>query len=267
MGGAETLVVVRDVQQEAFDKRTAIAQVNGMELDRDRRGIVRYSDVEVQFPYDVLRNPVVAARVGFQIRDEPTPLTEDWLKSLYPELRKVSLFAVNRLLRGYRFLSGEHWIRPIVEGDIFCMQTGWLFPGISSPIEMMVGAPGHSIGLQAHPLSSRFHEQLAGWLGAERDVPIWIELMQDARDYLETGRFRHVVIDTRTALELYLDQTLLACFKDQGLAPTEAAYLLRVSRPRASSVLSLEDAIGIGRINDQAEVWAQESPRLAAEST
>jgi len=107
VAGLPTVVFIREVRQEAFDKRTVIAKVEGMDLARDRAGVIRFSDMEVQFPYSLLRNATVANLVGFEAREEPSQLTVDWLDSLHPEVEKVSLFVVNRLLKVYRFLSGE----------------------------------------------------------------------------------------------------------------------------------------------------------------
>lgn len=251
LAGHPTLVIIREERQTAFDKRMVIAEANGMELRRDRTGVIHYSDVEVQFPYDLLRDAGVATLVGFEIAEEPSTPTSEWLQSLYPDIEKVSIFAVNRLLRAYRFLSGQHYIRPIVSSDIFYRQTGWWLPDGSGLVAMTIGAPGQALTVEAHPFSDHFHEELGRWLIAERDVPIWLELVQDARDYLEVGRLRHVVIDTRTALEVYTDQTLLACFKQQGLSPEAAAIEMRLSEQWAQSVGSLEEAIRLARVNDK----------------
>ena len=168
VAGLPTVIFIREVRQEAFDKRTVIAKVEGMDLARDRAGVIRFSDIEVQFPYSLLRNATVANLVGFEIREEPSPLTLDWLDSLHPEVEKVSLFVVNRLLKVYRFLSGESYVRPITLSDIFYMQTGWLIPFLSSPFKMALGAPGQAITLEAHPFSEQFHHKLATWLGGRR---------------------------------------------------------------------------------------------------
>jgi hypothetical protein len=251
LAGHTTLVITREERQAAFDKRMVIAEADGMELGRDRTGVIHYSDVEVQFPYDLLRDAGVATMVGFEVAEEPPAPTTEWLHSLYPDVEKVSIFAVNRLLRAYRFLSGQHYIRPIVSSDIFYRQTGWWLPDGSGLVAMTIGAPGQSLIPEAHPFSDHFHEELSRWLMAERDVPIWLELVQDARDYLEVGRLRHVVIDTRTALEVYTDQTLLACFKEQNLSPAAAAMEMKLSRQSAQSVGSLEEAIQRARVNDK----------------
>lgn len=251
LAGHPAAIVVREERQAAFDKRMVIAEANGTELQRDRTGVIRYSDVEVQFPYNLLRDSGLATLAGFEVAEEPSTLTSEWLQSLYPDIEKVSIFAVNRLLRAYRFLSGEHYIRPIVPSDIFYRQPGWWLPDGSGLCAMTLGAPGQALIPEAHPFSGRFHEQLGRWLVAERDVPIWLELVQDARDYLEVGHLRHVVIDTRTALEVYTDQTLLACFKQQGLSPEAAAIEMRLSEQWAQSVSSLEEAIRLARVNDK----------------
>lgn len=251
IAGQPTIIIIKEQRQEAFDKRMLIDSVDGIDLKRDRAGVIRYSDVEIQFPYDLLRDRYTAALVGFDLREEPTPLTSEWLNSLHPEIEKVSIFTVNRLLRTYRFLSGEHHIRPITLGDIFFMQTGWLIPGLQSPFKMALGAPGQGITPEARPFSAPFHHELARWLTTEKEVPIWMELVQDAREHAEVGRFRHVVIDSRTALEVYLDQTLLTCFRQQGLSPSDVALQLRLSPSMAQSVMSLEEAIRLARINDK----------------
>jgi len=251
LAGHPAAIVVREERQTAFDKRMVIAEADGTELGRDRTGVIRYSDVEVQFPYNLLRDSGLATLAGFEVAEEPSILTTEWLQSLYPDIEKVSIFAVNRLLRAYRFLSGEHYVRPIVPSDIFYRQPGWWLPGGSGLCAMTLGAPGQSLIPEARPFSGRFHEELSRWLVAERDVTIWLELVQDARDYLEVGRLRHVVIDTRTALEVYTDQTLLACFKEQNLSPAAAAMEIRLSRQSARSAGSLEEAIQRARINDK----------------
>jgi hypothetical protein len=249
--GWPTLITIREERQAAFDKRMPILKADGIDLLRDRAGVIRYSDVEVQFPYALLRDTRVAALVGFAVVEEPPDRTTEWLESLHPDVNKVSIFAVNRLLRAYRFLSGEHWVRSIGATDIFYIQTGWLFPDAPSPFAMTLGTPGQSIVPEARPLSDRFHGELARWLGAERDVPIWVELVQDAREHLEVGRLRHVVIDTRTALEVYVDQTLLACFRQRALSPRDAAKELKLSKMSAQSASSLEEAIRLASINDK----------------
>ncbi|MBI1885827.1 MAG: hypothetical protein HYS09_05885 [Chloroflexi bacterium] len=236
-----------------------IAKTDGMDLMRDRGGVIRYSDVEIQFPYSVIRDEAVAKLVGFEVRAEPQPLTVDWLDSLHPDIEKISIFVVNRLLRAYRLLSGEHYVRPVTLSDVFYMQTGWLVPHLQNPFKTAVGAPHQAITLQAHPFSESFHEELARWVVRERDVPIWIELVHDARDYLEVGRFRHVVIDMRTALEVYIDQTLLACFKQRDLSPVVVATLLRLPKRIARSVVSAEDAIRWARINDKLKYGIKEA--------
>ena len=78
-----------------------------------------------------------------------------------------------------------------------------------------------------------------------------MELIQDAREYAEVGRFRHVVIDARTALEIYVDQTLLACFRRDALSSVEAVRHLKLSAKLARSVESLEEAIQHARMNDK----------------
>jgi hypothetical protein len=251
IAGHPTAVIVREVPQTTFDQRTLIAKVEGTELEKDRTGIIAYSDVEVQFRYDLLRSEAVATLVGVGAAQEAAPFTIERLQSLYSDIKKVSLFVVNRLLKIYRVLSGEYHVRPIVPGDIFYTQTGWLFPGAPIPMEMTWEPPGGGIVPQSHPFSPAFHDELGRWLAAETDVPIWLELVQDAREHLELGRFRHVVIDTRTALEVYTDQTLLACFKQRGLSPRAAAIEMKLSTRRAQSLGSLEDAIRLARINDK----------------
>lgn len=244
-------IFIREVKQEAYDKRTAIAKVEGMDLSRDRAGIIRFSDVEIHFPYDLLRHQPAAELIGFDVGDEPSALSTEWLDSLHSQVERVSIFAVNRLLRIYRLLSGEHYVRPITLSDIFYMQTGWLIPRLLSPFKMAIGPQNQAFTLEAHPFSDDFHHKLAQWLAEEKEVPLWVELVEDAREYLEVGRFRHVVIDSRTALEVYIDQTLLACFAQQGLSPADIAVKLRLPKSATQSIRSPEEAIKLARINEK----------------
>ena len=48
-----------------------------------------------------------------------------------------------------------------------------------------------------------------------------------------------------------MDQTLLTCFKQQNLTPSDGALQLRLSPKAARSVISLEEAIQQARINDK----------------
>ncbi|MDP2674307.1 MAG: hypothetical protein Q8Q00_05285, partial [Dehalococcoidia bacterium] len=48
-----------------------------------------------------------------------------------------------------------------------------------------------------------------------------------------------------------MDQTLLTCFKQQNLTPSDGALQLRLSPKADRSVISLEEAIQQARINDK----------------
>lgn len=249
--GQPTRVFVRVVRQDAFDKRSVIATTDGIELARDRAGVVRFTDIEVHMPYDVIRSAAVANLVGFSIREEPVPITFEWLDSLHDEVESIALFVINRLLRGYRLLSAEHFVRPITPADLFFIQTGWLMPLVYSPFKMAVGSPGQALIPEAHMFSHEFHNALADWLKKERDAPLWLELIQDAREYQDIGRYRQVVIDSRTALETYLDQTLLACFSKKQLQVADVAKILKVGKRAVASLSSIDEVLEQARLNDK----------------
>ena len=256
--GRPLMVGLFNRDQPSFDRRTSIDHIEGLELSADRRGIVSYTEVEVHFPYDLLLSPTVQSLLGVAI-EEPRILTTEWFDSLDDAVEKVAILVTNRLLKAYRLLAGKHYVRPITRGELFYVQRGWLMPGLNSPFSMAIGAPQHAIRPSAHVLSPAFHNTLASWLVGEREVPVWVELLQDAREYLDVGQYRHVVIDSRTALEVYVDQTLLAGFRSRNKTVPEAGRELALSSKLSSSLTTHEDVIGLARMNDKLKRGLRES--------
>lgn len=124
-------------------------------------------------------------------------------------------------------------------------------PGLASPFSIAMGAPQHFVRLESHTLTPSFHNTIASWLVEERGIPVWVELLQDSREYLDVGQYRHVVIDSRTALEVYIDQTLLLRFRERGTSVAEAIIELGIASRFASQIATLEEAISYARMNDK----------------
>lgn len=251
LGRHRVVILLREERQEAYDKRMPIAQLDGMDIASDRTGVVKYTDVEVQMSPAMFGDKALAVRFGFEATDLSEAGKLGHLADFNEVVEKIAFVVVNRLLRAYRFLSGQHYVRPITRSEVFYMQAGWVRPEGGGLISLAFGAPGQGLTLEAAPFSDDFHTMLGRWLTEDRDVPMWVELMQDATEYLNVGRYRHVVIDTRTALESFVDQTLLKRFEALGVSPLEAAMDVKLSTEAQQSVVSIQDAVRLARINDK----------------
>lgn len=111
--------------QPSYDRRTALQTLDRLELSNDRRGIVSYSEVEVQFPYSLVLSEQVRTILGFSSVTQPSIITTEWLDSLDDSIEMAAIFVVNRLLGAYRLLTGQHFVRPVNRGEIFHMHRGW----------------------------------------------------------------------------------------------------------------------------------------------
>jgi HEPN domain-containing protein len=102
------------------------------------------------------------------------------------------------------------------------------------------------------PHDSGFHNNLQTRLTLRESVPTHLELLQDAQDYLDRGEYRQAVIDSRTALEVYLDQTLEAVFQRDNWSHDKIKKALCLSQKWSSPSLDhIREALKAASINNK----------------
>ena len=232
-GSWAALVHLEQVKQENPDPRLGVDQ-SSLDLIRDRYGRLRYSRVVIELPGEAVIKAELYRQAAAGNLEPPEGivhlnLTAEEIISNYRDAAfEEALAAVNRLIEIYRYVADQFHVTRIPTQEIFNTDIQWLQNGESFggvwKVEM-----GHGISLQPTPLPSDVVQSIHDWLGDTRPVPLFGELFQDAKDRLDRGDDRQAVIDARTALEVFLDQVLLAYFTLPGRSLEDVGRIIDVN--------------------------------------
>lgn len=221
---------------------------DGIELARDRWGFLRYSKATVRLPAvsEFGSNSVVS-------------LADNQGMSHSARIVRRALTVVNRFIQVHRALSGEYHLRSLRESDLFGPYVASVDWYLDNAYRVSVTPVFFGAGLTGERLDppEAFHVSLGERLTGGPDVPLHVDLQVTARDYLDQGELRFAVVDSRTALEVFVDRCLAEEMQARGVSVSQAKGVLGIDlRVKASSI---EQVLSSARLGDKLKVgfrWA-----------
>lgn len=249
--GWHASVRITRVHQTHFDPRLGFEQSNGTELVRDRHGRLRFSTVDIELPGRAIieketRRRVEAGELAAEngkIRVEFTDhdLVNDFSEAAFHE----GVAVINRLIEVYRHVADEFQVRRVTLADLFKAHVAWFQENEPLGGTHHIGF-GQGMTVEPESFDAQTIGTLRAWLCSTRPVLTTFMLFSDAKDRLDREEYRLAVIDARTALEVLIDELLLAFFALSGTSLEDGCRLLDVE---TTKVQSLEEALQRASIN------------------
>ena len=236
---ATTIVSFHKVKREVPDPRLRIAE-GDFGLVEDRYGAVSYSTAKVEMATQGLPAPPA----GFPLGGWPL---------------EIAISAINAFLVHYRRFTGVSWIKQISPASLWSYQVNWFVDDIL----IHSWSPGHVRGITL-PIAGikKEVEDSVREAATRGDVaPLPEQLILDARDALDHSDEKAAIILGQTAVEVALDDTLVANFWAKRVPLTEVKKAL--DRDRRRKIISYESAIEKASIRRKLE----KGLRLAIGST
>jgi hypothetical protein len=212
-----------------------LESAQGVELERDRRGLLRRSSAIVRLP------GAAAFGAGAQVLPGEA------------EIIAAALEIVNRFVDTFRALSGEFHLRRLSQTDLLGMASAsvdWYRGGSYVRSGAVMSFPGGLI-LERVPPADEFHRELQQRLETLSGAPLHAELLMNAKDYLDVGDLRMAVVEARTAVEVFVDNLLDAQFEQQNTDLATVCSTLRLRSEAAARVKSSREAIAEATINNK----------------
>jgi hypothetical protein len=149
---------------------------------------------------------------------------------------KKSIEVINYLIAVYREENDSFYIRPISRDEVLRAKIDWFYQN-----ELFGWCEHGSFGKAGIatkiPQKADFEQKLKNRLMVYEHTSLISELAMNARDYLELGNYRMAVIESRTCIEVLVDQLLLDHFKHHGTTIEKAKTLLGVGRKKRCTTL------------------------------
>lgn len=237
-------------KQEHIDPRLGIEEAP-TELKHDRYGRLRYTSVETTLPGQAVieRETKRRIREGEMQAEGPTikvSVDNTNLISQYSHAALEEGIAVaNYFITVYREVTRAFYIKSFPRDEIYRATINW-FDGSES----LGGAEhmGFGKGMTLEPVSAtdqRFKQRLKVY----SPLSLYAELAMNARDYLDLGNYRMAVIESRTCVEVIIDQLLKAHFTEQGTDVETVRKLLGVWQKKG--IKAIEDVLEKAGINNK----------------
>jgi hypothetical protein len=227
-------------RQATFDERLGISAAENVELLRDRHGLLSYSHVSVRCTAEtIVREEYIARRERGEY-NEPLGiinlnLTKEILANEFAQpALSTAVNITNRLISLYRWHSNDYFVRTIQDSEVFRAHVLWS-TGPETILGVELSRLGQGLGLRAPNLNASTTETIRQMLADDVQVHDSLDLLSDAKDYLDRGQYRLGVIDARTALEVQLDLLLKSHFERHQTSIPEMIQILD-SKKDATSV-------------------------------
>lgn len=238
-------------KQEHIDPRVWIEEAT-TELVRDRYGRLRYTSVEITMPGQAVIEQETKRRIreGKIQAEGPTieiSVDATGLISEYSDAASEESFAIiDYFIKVYRDVTHAFYVRTFPRDEIFRATINWFY-GSECLGGVEQGRFGKGITSEPKRLLPETDQKFRQRLKAFSLPSLYAELAMNARDYLDLGNYRMAVIETRTCVEVIIDQLLLEDFVHKGKTVEDAKELLGVSKRTACA--SLEDVLDEAKIN------------------
>lgn len=249
--GWHASVRITRVHQTHFDPRLGFDQSKGTELVRDRHGRLRFSTVDIELPGRAIIENETRRRVEsgeltaengrLRVVFTDHDLVNDFSEAAFHE----GIAVVNRLIEVYRHVADEFHVRRVTLADLFKADVAWFHESEPLGGTHHIGF-GQGMTLEPESFDAQTTGTLRAWLSSTRPVLTTFMLFSDAKDRLDREEYRLAVIDARTALEVLIDELLLAYFTLSSTSLEEGCRLLDVETTR---VQSLEEGLQRALIN------------------
>lgn len=238
-------------KQDHIDPRLGIEEAT-TELKNDRHGRLRYTSAEITLAGQAVIERETKRRIREGEMEAEGPTVEVFLNTneLIPEYSQAALeegmAVANYFIAVYREVTHDFYIKTFSKDEIYRATINW-FDGS----EFLGGAEHMSFGkgmtLEPVGLLPETDQKFRQRLKIYGPLSLYAELAMNARDYLDLGNYRMAVIESRTCIEILVDQLLLDDFAHKGKTIEDAKKLLEVSKRAACA--TLEDVLEIASIN------------------
>lgn len=246
------MVSTKRKKQEHIDPRWGIEEAT-TELVRDRYGRIRYTSVEITLSGQALIEQETKRRIreGEIQAEGPTievTLDTNELISEYSQAALEEGMAVaNYFISVYREVTHDFYIKTFSKDAIYRATINWFYEN-----EFLGGTEhghfGKGMTLEPIGLLPATNLQFRQRLKVYSLTPLYAELAMNARDYLDLENYRMAVIESRTCIEVVIDQLLQAHFIEQG---TSVEIVKRLLNVRRRDVQTIEDALEKAWINNK----------------
>jgi len=239
-------------KQEHIDPRLGIEEAT-TELKHDRHGRLRYTGVEVMLPGQAVIERETRRRIKEGEREAEGPtveifLTTNELISEYAQaVLEEGMAIANYFIAVYREVTRDFYIKTFSKDEIYRATINW-FDGSEFLGGVEHGSFGKGMTLEPVGLLPETDQKFRQRLKVYGPLSLYAELAMNARDYLDLGNYRMAVIESRTCIEVIIDQLLEANFTERGVNVEEARKLLNVSK---KGVQTIADVLEKAWINNR----------------
>lgn len=244
-------IATRRRKQEHIDTRLGIKEATDVELLRDRHGRLYYTSVEVSLPGQIAVEREIRRQIkGKRIKPEEDVVricidTADLISSYSEAALKEAIAIANHFVAVYREVTRAFYIRTFSRSEIYRATINW-FSGDELLGGVEYGAFGKGVTLNPVGLLEATDQQFRQRLKVYGPTRLYVELYMNAKDYLDLGNYRMAVIESRTCLEVIVDQLLQTYFTEEENDIEAARNLLDVSKKR---VRTIGDVLEQAKIN------------------
>jgi len=238
-------------KHEHIDPRLGIEEAT-TELKHDRHGRLRYTSAEITLAGQAVIERETKRRIREGKMEVEGPTVEVFLNTnkLISEYSQAALeegmAVANYFIAVYREVTRDFYIKTFSKDEIYRATINWFDGG-----EFLGGAEHVSFGkgmtLEPVGLLPETDQKFRQRLKVYGPLSLYAELAMNARDYLGLGNYRMAVIESRTCIEILVDQLLLDDFAHKGKTIEDAKKLLEVGKRAACA--TLEDVLEIASIN------------------
>lgn len=245
VAGTTTKVSFHKVKREIPDPRLRIDE-GDFGLQEDRYGAVSYSTVKVEMASQGLPAPPA----GFPLGGWPL---------------EIAISAINTFLVHYRRFTGLSWIKQISPASLWSYKVDWFIDDV--PIRTHWGTHGRAITLPIAGIKKELEDSVREAATRGDAPPLPTQLILDARDALGHSDEKAAIILGQTAVEVALDDTLVANFWAKRVPLSKVKKALDGSKKIISYESAIEKAgirtklegglrLAIGRTpTDDATLW------------
>jgi len=153
----------------------------------------------------------------------------------------------NYFIKVYREVTRDFYIKTFSKDEIYRATINW-FDGSEFLGGVEHGSFGKGMTLEPVGLLPETDQKFRQRLKVYGPLSLYAELAMNARDYLDLGNYRMAVIESRTCIEVIIDQLLEANFTERGVNVEEARKLLNVSK---KGVQTIADVLEKAWINNR----------------
>lgn len=239
-------------KQKHIDPRLGIEEAT-TELKHDRHGRLRYTGVEVMLPRQAVIERETKRRIREGEMEAEGPTIEVFLDTnqLISEYSQPALeegmAVANYFIAAYREVTRDFYIKTFSKDEIYRATINW-FDGSEFLGGVEHGSFGKGMTLEPVGLLPETDQKFRQRLKVYSLTPLYTEVAMNARDYLDLGNYRMAVIESRTCVEVVIDQLLQAHFTERGTSVEKVKRLLNVRR---KDIQTIEDALEKAWINNK----------------